>query len=290
MTIGYFLALFIGISLGLLGGGGSILTVPILVYVLEMPAKSSIALSLVIVGVTALISALGHARKKNVNFKIAFIFAPMAMLGAFLGARLSKLMDGSTQLILFAIIMLLAAIFMFKGQKTNEKEDENETKEIKKTLILIQAFIVGIITGIVGVGGGFLIVPALVLLTGVSMKVAVGTSLLIIAFNSFSGFVGYIGTIEIPWMFLSIFTTVTVIGSLIGGHLSSYISSAKLKKVFAVFLIIMGFFILYKNKDKLVSEFNPRKADVQKVLAWDKHSYQERISFYSLPQDRNTNL
>ncbi len=248
MIIGYFLATLIGISLGLLGGGGSILTVPILVYILMMPAKTSIALSLVIVGVTALISALGHWRNNNINFKIAFLFAPLAMVGAFAGARLSALMSGATQLILFAIIMLMAAFFMFKNKKIN---NENSKIIIRPGLISLQAIVVGVITGVVGVGGGFLIVPALVLLTGLTMKVAVGTSLLIIAFNSFSGFSGYIGTLTIPWDFLIPFTALTVAGSFIGTYLSSKVSQEKLKKIFAVFLVIMGFFILYKNKEQL---------------------------------------
>lgn len=282
MILGYLLATLIGISLGLLGGGGSILTVPILVYVLMMPAKTSIALSLIIVGVTALISAMGHWKNNNINFKMAFLFAPIAMVGAFGGARLSKFMSGSTQLILFAIIMLMAAIFMFKNKKVTK---ENEVIKVRPILISLQAIIVGVITGVVGVGGGFLIVPALVLLTGLTMKVAVGTSLLIIAFNSFSGFSGYIGTIDIPWDFLIPFTSLTVLGSFIGTFLSSKISQDKLRKIFAIFLVIMGIFILYKNKDQFMTFNNREKTSFVQASLGHKPHYLEKTSYDIWPQD-----
>jgi len=245
MVLGYFLALLIGLSLGLLGGGGSILTVPILVYVLDMAPKTSIALSLAIVGTTSFIGAITHFKKGNINLKVAAVFGPVAMLGAFLGAKISAHMAGSTQLIAFAVIMLLASISMFKSRE----DTQAIKKQLNYFLISLQAIVVGIVTGIVGVGGGFLIVPALVILTGISMKQAVGTSLLIIALNSISGFVGYIDQVIIPWKFLITFTSLTSVGIILGGFLISYIPSKLLKKFFAVFLIVMGIFILYKNKD-----------------------------------------
>ncbi len=245
MVLGYFLALLIGLSLGLLGGGGSILTVPILAYVLDMAPKTSIALSLAIVGTTSFIGSITHFKKGNINLKVAAVFGPVAMLGAFLGAKISAHMAGSTQLISFAVIMLLASISMF----TSREDTQAQKKELNYLLISLQAIVVGIVTGIVGVGGGFLIVPALVILTGISMKQAVGTSLLIIALNSISGFVGYIDQVVIPWKFLITFTTLTSVGIILGGLLINYIPSKLLKKVFAVFLIMMGFFILFKNKD-----------------------------------------
>lgn len=243
--LGYALATLIGLSLGLLGGGGSILTVPILVYVLGMDAKLSIALSLAIVGATSLLGVYGHYKKGNVNFKVAAIFGPVAMGGTFLGAKISAYMSGQTQLIIFAIIMLLASIFMLKGRKDVEEKDV----KLNYALIVAEGLVVGIITGIVGVGGGFLIVPALVLLAGQSMKKAVGTSLLIISLKSFSGFVGYIGQVQIPWMFLLQFTAFSGVGIFVGSALVQYVSQTALKKAFAVFLIIMGIFILYKNRD-----------------------------------------
>lgn len=243
MILGYLLATLIGLSLGLLGGGGSILTVPILVYILKMDPKLSIALSLAIVGATSLIGSIGHYRKGNINVRIAMIFGPVAMLGTFLGAKVSAYMSGNTQLLIFAVIMLLASIFMFKGRQDSEANE----KKLNYLLIAIEGIIVGVVTGIVGVGGGFLIVPALVLLAGISMKQAVGTSLLIISLKSFSGFVGYLGQFPIPWDFLASFTLFTALGIIIGTKLINYVSQNMLKKSFAIFLIVMGSFILYSN-------------------------------------------
>ncbi len=254
MILGYSLAVLIGLSLGLLGGGGSILTVPVLVYALGMDAKVSIALSLAIVGATALIGSITHWKAKNVNLKIAAIFGPVAMVGTFLGAKLSVFMSGAAQLILFAIVMIIASFFMIRGRKDpGNSEEELENNKLPVMLIIIEGIAVGILTGLVGVGGGFMIVPALVLLAKVPMKQAVGTSLLIIAMKSFAGFLGYMGTIEIPWSFLGIFTIFTAVGIILGTFLVKYVPQDKLKKIFGYFLIIMGVFILYKNKAKFMS-------------------------------------
>ena len=254
--LGYFLAVLIGLSLGLLGGGGSILTVPILVYALNIDAKTSIALSLAIVAVTSLIGVFGHIRNKNIDFKVAGIFTPSAMIGTFLGAKLSAYISGQVQLIAFSIIMLIAAIFMIKNNRKDEvsapEKVEIENIKLKYFMIIAEGLVVGIITGLVGVGGGFLIVPALVLMTGISMKRAIGTSLLIISLKSFSGFIGYIGIVEIPWLFLLKFTLFSGAGILVGRYLVKFISQKRLKSSFAIFLIFMGIYILYKNKDVLL--------------------------------------
>ena len=247
--LGYILATLIGLSLGVMGGGGSILTVPILVYVLKFDPKQAIALSLAIVGATSLIGSFGHYKKGNINLKVAYLFGPFAMIGTYLGAKLSAYISGSAQLIFFAIIMIIASYFMFKGR--SEDDDIEEVKKLNISLIIAEGIIVGIVTGIVGVGGGFLIVPALVLLAGIKMKQAVGTSLLIISLKSFSGFYGYLNQVEVPWQFLGIFVIFTAIGILIGNKLVDHISNRKLKKGFAIFLVIMGIFILYKNRDQL---------------------------------------
>jgi uncharacterized membrane protein YfcA len=247
--LGYFLAILIGFSLGLLGGGGSILTVPILVYVLNMPAKLSIALSLAIVGITSLFGVYKHYRHQNVDLKLAAIFAPFAMGGTFLGAKLSQFLSGQVQLIFFAIIMLLAAIFMLKNSQSQDDNPGEEKQKLNLVLIALEGIVVGIVTGLVGVGGGFLIVPALVLLGKVPMKKAVGTSLLIISLKSFAGFFGYLGLVEIPWLFLTKFSLFSIIGIFIGTALVKYTSQKVLKKSFAIFLVIMGIFILYKNKN-----------------------------------------
>lgn len=243
--LGYLLAIFIGLSLGLLGGGGSILTVPILVYAVGMEAKLSIALSLAIVGATSLLGVYGHYRKQNVDLKVAAIFGPFAMAGTYGGARLSVFFSGQTQLIMFALIMLIASVFMLRGRK----DTEGVEKELNYFLIGVEGIVVGIITGLVGVGGGFMIVPALVLLTGIPMKKAVGTSLLIISLKSFSGFFGYIGMVEIPWTFLAMFILFSGGGIFLGTWLVQFVSQKNLKKTFGIFLILMGLFILYKNRD-----------------------------------------
>lgn len=248
MILGYLLATLIGLSLGLLGGGGSILTVPILVYVLKMDPKLSIALSLAIVGSTSLIGSITHFRNKNINLSVAMIFAPFAMIGTFLGAKIAAYMSGSTQLILFAVIMILASVFMFKGRKDVGAQQD---KKLNYFVIGLQAIAIGIVTGIVGVGGGFLIVPTLVLLTGISMRQSVGTSLLIISLNSLSGFVGYLNQITVPWSFLGTFIIFTSLGIIVGAKLMNKVPQQTLKKVFAIFLIIMGSLILYKNRDKI---------------------------------------
>lgn len=247
--LGYFLALLTGMSLGLLGGGGSILTVPILVYAMGMDAKLSVALSLAIVAVTSLIGVWGHYRNNNIDFKIAAVFAPFAMAGTFLGAKLSVFLSGQVQLILFALIMLAASYFMLKKSKSMPaKEAQASEKKLIIPLIASEGVIVGIITGLVGVGGGFLIVPALTLLAGIDMKKAVGTSLIIISLKSFSGFFGYMNLIEIPWGFLAMFILFSGIGIILGSYLVRFISQEKLKKSFAIFLIVMGSFILYQNR------------------------------------------
>jgi uncharacterized membrane protein YfcA len=253
MILGYLLATLIGLSLGLLGGGGSILTVPILVYVLKMDPKLSIALSLAIVGVTSLFGFYGHYKNNNVDLKVASIFAPIAMGGTFLGAKLSQFLSGQAQLLMFAVIMIIASFFMLKSKKDTAEDGPVGKKNLNLIFIGLEGLVVGVVTGLVGVGGGFLIVPALVLLGGVSMKKAVGTSLLIISLKSFAGFSGYIGMVEIPWLFLGKFTLFSVVGIFIGSYLVKFVSQSALKKAFAVFLIIMGVFILYKNKDTFIA-------------------------------------
>ncbi|MBZ4420220.1 sulfite exporter TauE/SafE family protein [Myxococcus sp. RHSTA-1-4] len=256
--IGFSLAALIGLSLGLLGGGGSILTVPILVYVLGFGAKESIAMGLAVVGVTSLFGAAGHWRRGNLQFRAALVFGAVAMVGTYAGARLSALVSGAVQLLLFATVMLVAAFFMFRnGRKEAALAARRETAHVPEPhkapfpVMALAALGVGGLTGLVGVGGGFLIVPALVLLVGLPMKQAVGTSLLVIAVNSFVGFAGYLGHVDVPWGYLGIFTAIAVAGILAGTWASHYVSQAALKRAFSAFLVVMGVFILYKNRDAL---------------------------------------
>ena len=256
LTLALALAALIGLTLGLLGGGGSILTVPVLVYVLGYAAKPAIVMSLPVVGVTSLVGALLHWRLGNVRVGTAVAFGLLAMLGAFVGAKFAALLSGSAQLVLLAVVMLAAAVSMLRGRR-NESTDSLRGTRPQLTLLVPVALGVGVLTGLVGIGGGFLVVPALVLLARVPMREAVGTSLLVIAMNSGAGFVGYLGTVSIDWQFLAGFTAVAVIGALAGTALASRVPQATLKRVFAVFLLLLSAFVLYKNRDA----FNARATE-----------------------------
>ena len=250
LILGYALAALIGLSLGLMGGGGSILTVPIFVYVLSYDPRLAIAMSLPVVGTTSLVGAIGHWRAGNVDLKTAAMFGVVAMIAAYAGARVAALLTGAIQLSLLAVIMLAAAVSMFLNARTAlpAKVERSEPRVGSLRLLLVVALCVGAVTGIVGVGGGFLIVPALVLLGGIPMKQAIGTSLLVIAMNCASGFVGYAGRVDIPWTFVLGFTAIAVLGILAGTHLVRYVSQRALKQAFSVFLIVMGTFILVQNR------------------------------------------
>jgi uncharacterized protein len=251
--LGLALAALIGLSLGLLGGGGSILTVPIFVYVLGFGAKEAIAMSLAVVGATSLFGAIGHWRSGNVDLRVAGIFGGVAMAGTYLGARLAVFFSGAAQLTLFALVMLLAAFFMFRDRPpiplpVYSDGEQPAAKEMALGLIVLEGLGVGILTGLVGVGGGFLIVPALVLLGKIPMKQAIGTSLLVIAMKSAAGFAGYLGQVEIAWGFMGLFTIIAVAGILLGTWLVRYVPQHALQRAFAIFLLVMGGFILYQNR------------------------------------------
>ncbi len=244
-ALGLALAAVIGLSLGLLGGGGSILTVPVLVYVLGFAAKPAIAMSLPVVGVTSLVGAALHWRLGNVRVPTALAFGILAMAGAFAGARLAVHLSGAVQLALLALVMLAAAVSMLRGRRDEPASDVSP----RVALLIPVALGVGVLTGLVGIGGGFLVVPALVLLARVPMRQAVGTSLLVIAMNSASGFAGYLGAVDIDWIFLSGFTASSIVGALVGTSLAGRVPQAVLKRGFAVFLIVMSGFVLYRSRD-----------------------------------------
>jgi uncharacterized protein len=247
LALGLALAALIGLSLGLLGGGGSILTVPVLVYVLGVAAKPAIAMSLPVVGVTSLVGAALHWRLGNVRVPTALTFGLVAALGAFAGARLAVFLGGAVQLALLAVVMLAAAGSMLRGNRTEAAAGASP----RLALLIPVALGVGVLTGLVGIGGGFLVVPALVLLARVPMRQAVGTSLLVIAMNSASGFAGYLGTVDLDWPFLAGFTTAAVAGAFVGTAMASRVPQAALRRGFAVFLLAMGGFVLFKNRDAL---------------------------------------
>ncbi|HSL00384.1 MAG TPA: sulfite exporter TauE/SafE family protein [Rubrobacteraceae bacterium] len=250
--VGLLLAVLMGLSLGFLGGGGSILAVPILNYVVGFGAKEAIASSLAVVGLTSLFAAIGHWRAGNVNLRVALVFGAVAMAGTYLGARLAVFFSGAAQLSLFAVVMILAAYFMFRengaGSTGVGSHGGSKDGRMSYALIVVEGLAVGILTGLVGVGGGFLIVPALVVLGNVAMKEAVGTSLLVITMKSISGFAGYLGQVEIRWGYLALFTAAAIVGSLGGTYVMRYVPQGVLKKAFALFLVVMGVFILYQNR------------------------------------------
>lgn len=251
VVVGYLLAALVGLSLGLMGGGGSILTVPIFVYVLGYDAKLAIAMSLPVIGITSLAGAVGHWKSGNVNLRAAATFGVIAMVGAFAGARLATLIDGRVQLALLAIVMLVAAVMMFRSARRapDAAAKTDSPRAMPLGLLLPVALAVGVLTGLVGIGGGFMVVPALVLLARAPMKQAVGTSLLVIAMNAASGFAGYAGQMPMPWTFMAGFTAVAVVGIAAGTYLVRFVSQRALKQAFAVFLIVMGTFMLYKNRE-----------------------------------------
>ena len=247
IALGLALAVAIGVSLGLLGGGGAILTVPVLVYVLGYAAKPAIAMSLVVVGITSLIGASLHWRLGNVRVGMAITFGLFAMIGAFAGAKLSTLLSGGAQLVLLALIMTAAAVSMLR----KARRDAERIGSWRPSLFVPVALGVGVLTGLVGIGGGFLVVPALVLLARVPMRQAVGTSLLVIAMNTAAGFSGYLGTVHLDWTVLAGFTALAVAGALVGTALSTRVPQAALKRGFAVLLLVVGGFVLQRNRAQI---------------------------------------
>ncbi len=259
--LGYALAVIVGISLGLIGSGGSILTVPILVYIMGVNPVLATAYSLFIVGSTALVGGVQSAIQKRVDFKtvlifgvpsIAAVYATRMWLVPFIPNELfsigSLVVTKSIALmLLFAVVMILASVSMIRPGKYKEL-DENATRVYNYPMILLEGAVVGLLTGLVGAGGGFLIIPALVLLARMPMKLAVGTSLFIIAAKSLIGFIGDLqGSEIIDWKLLGIFTAFSVAGIFIGILLSKKIPGQKLKKGFGWFVLVMGIYIIIKE-------------------------------------------
>lgn len=255
--LGYVAALFVGLSLGLTGSGGSILTVPILVYLMHFDVVISTAYSLFIVGITSLIGSLKFYQKGQIDFRTAAIFGVPSLFTVFLTRSLlipaipEELftLSGFTVtrdlllLLLFALLMILASASMIRKRKFSEVA----AHDINYMAVTAQGVTVGLISGLVGAGGGFLIVPALVLLVGLDMKRAVGTSLVIIAANSLIGFSGDVLRYEIDWTFLMTFSALSIAGILIGSMLSSKIDGQKMKVGFGWFVLAMGIYILIRE-------------------------------------------
>jgi uncharacterized protein len=240
LTVG--LAVFVGIALGLLGGGGSILTVPLLAYVAGMDAKQAIATSLLVVGVTSAIGAVSHARAGHVQWRTGLIFGGAGMAGAYAGGLLARFIPGTILLIGFAVMMIATAIAMLRGRKNIVASGGQHRMPVIK--IIAEGLVVGLVTGLVGAGGGFLVVPALALLGGLPMPVAVGTSLIVIAMKSFAGLGGYLSSVQINWAVALAVTAAAVTGALIGARLTSMVNPEALRKAFGWFVLAMSSVIL----------------------------------------------
>jgi uncharacterized membrane protein YfcA len=248
MVIAVMLSALIGVSLGLLGGGGSILTVPILVHVMDVGEKAAIATSLLVVGITSAVAAAQHARAGNVAWGVAIVFAPAGMLGAFLAGLIAQFIPASLLLVLFALMMATTAVFMWRGCRlpaTGLRAGVPAGQRLGK--IFREGLIVGAVTGLVGAGGGFLVVPALALLGGLPMRLAVGTSLVIIALKSLAGFAGYASHVDIDWGLAAIVTGAAVVGSFAGSALARKVDPGSLRKGFAVFVLVMAVCLLWKQ-------------------------------------------
>ncbi|MGB3494864.1 MAG: sulfite exporter TauE/SafE family protein [Elainellaceae cyanobacterium] len=272
--MGLVLAGGIGLSLGLLGGGGSVLALPVLVYVMGVAPKSAIAMTLIIVGTVSLLGLVPHWRAGNVNLKTALVFGSATMVGTFTGAKIATLpvVSETFQMLLFAVVMLLAAGFMIY-RSTRPVQPDNPLAAYPKPVckycwlwLLSEGLAVGILTGLVGVGGGFAIVPALVLLAKLPMKQAIGTSLLIIIANSITGFLGYLGHVDLDWHLIISFIFAASLGTLPGAYLARYVSAQKLQKSFGYFLLVVATFVLVQNRQSFHTSHPLREAVSQMTV------------------------
>lgn len=250
-VLGLALGLLVGFVLGLLGGGGSILALPIFLYVFRVPTKPAIAMSLVVVGMSAFVGFLSHWRQGTVHLRVAIPFGLFAMVGAFATARVAHFVPEQVQLGLFAAFALAASVMMLRDSlrpiSPMPPEGSGVTGGQFTWLLALQAVGVGVLTSLIGAGGGFVIVPALVLLAQVPVKPAVGSSLLIITMNSLSGFAGYIGQVPINWGLVGSFTGVAAIGALAGTRMVRHVPQARIKQGFAVMILLLGtYFALRK--------------------------------------------
>jgi uncharacterized protein len=238
----------IGLSLGLLGGGGSILTVPALVYLVGQTPQVAVTTSLAIVGANSLMGAMFHRAQGTLDWKVALMFGGAGMLVSYLSANISSRLPPAVLLATFALLMLTIGIMLFIF-RNNESEVTCSAKPIR--LVLASGAGVGFLTGVFGVGGGFLVVPALVMLVGLPVQVAVGTSLVVIAMNSAAGFLGHTGSGSFDLSMALVFTTAGLIGTFTGAKLSTRMPSSKLQKAFAWFVIALALFLLYDNLPKI---------------------------------------
>ncbi len=252
LIVGTALAVLIGLSLGLLGGGGSILTVPLLVYVIGVPAHEAIALSLLVVGTTSISALIPHARQGRVRWKTGALFGVASMTGAYAGGRLAHFIPATALLLGFGAMMLITAFAMMRPRHAASCESstsDTNTTEPELSLLRIGAIgcLVGSITGLIGAGGGFVVVPALVLLARLPMRTAVGTSLLVITLNSYAALAGHLGAVTIDGTLAVLITSAAILGSILGSALSARVPQAILRRGFAWFVIVMAVIILFQE-------------------------------------------
>ena len=238
------LSVLIGLSLGFLGGGGSILTVPILVYVVGLEPRNAIATSLLVVGVASVAAMLSHARQGRVDWQVGLVFGASSMAGAFVGGHLAHLLPAKLLLAGFTLMMIVTGGAMMRRRGTLLERVSGKHGFAKATLVGIG---IGLLTGMVGAGGGFVIVPALVFFSCLPMCTAVGTSLLVISMNSFAGFVGTLGHTTIPWRLALAVTAASVLGSIVGALFAQRVRPESLRTGFAWFVLAMALFMTVKQ-------------------------------------------
>lgn len=231
------LAVLVGVSLGLLGGGGSVLTVPLLVYVAQQGPQEAIATSLLVVAATSALGAVSHARAGRVEWRTALVFGSAGMVGAYAGGRVGSLLPGTLLLVLFSVLLVVTAVAMLRGGRAVDAGAQGHARVWR---VLLHGVVVGFITGVVGAGGGFLVVPALVLLGGLPMHTAVGTSLVVIAMKSGAGFLGYASQTPIDWPLAVAVVVAASLGAVVAGRLSDRIDADRLRAAFGWFVLAVG--------------------------------------------------
>jgi uncharacterized membrane protein YfcA len=259
MIVAALLSVLIGLALGLLGGGGSILTVPILVYAVHLEPKTAIATSLLVVGVTSLVAVIPHARAGRVQWRTAAVFGGTGMIGAYAGGRFAAYLPPSLLLLGFAAMMLATGWAMIRGRQQRPAAAVASGQSCPSGTCAparsaLHGLIVGAVTGMVGAGGGFLVVPALALLGGLSMPVAVGTSLLVIAIKSLAGFLGHLGHVDVPWAIALVVTSTATAGAFVGSRLVSRLPAAILRQIFGWVVLVMAVFLVARQLPAVVRD------------------------------------
>ena len=247
LILGLILSGLIGLSLGLIGGGGSIITVPVLVYLLGVEPHDAVGMSLAVVGATSLVGSFLHHRRGNLQPYTGMLFGAAGVVGAFAGSPLTRRLSPSALLLTFAVLMVVVAVLMLGRKSSGGAKLESAKKSPSLWKSLAAGFAVGVLTGFLGVGGGFLIVPALVMFGGLSMKDAIGTSLFVIFLNCVAGLIGHASQNGFDWSLTALVTVLAVSGAIFGTLLSHRVAANKLQKGFAVFVIVVAVFLMAKN-------------------------------------------